>query len=809
MKKQLLLMAAVWTCANVLAENVNTQPKDTLKVVDIEEVVIVASPKETGKLRQLPASVSLISQKDMQANRISSLKNVSTMAPNFYMPDYGSRLTSAMYVRGIGSRINTPAVGMYVDNIPYLDKSAFDFNFYDIERIDILRGPQGTLYGRNTMGGLVKVHTRSPFTYQGTDLKLSFGSKNNHRSVSLTHYHRLSEHFAFSAGGYYEGADGFFTNSFTGEKVDEMQAGGGRIRTIWLPSESWKVDMSVGYDYTDEGGYPYYYVGSTTGTETNEDWLDKIAYNRESSYRRGLLNTGLSIEHQAEHFIFHAVTGFQYLKDRMFMDQDFTPADIYTLEQKQHIGSFSEEITFKSKPNRRWQWTTGAFGFYQMAKNEVPVVFREDGMGMLRQMLGSVIPSKIEVPMGPAMTMNILPSLNIVNSEMPINENFRMPQYNLALYHQSQFKDLFGAKGLSFTLGLRLDYEKMKLNYQSDTSLDYTVGIKGEMTRNGNVIREIDMMPDTPLTVTSGYVGKLSKDYVQLLPKFALQYDFQEGNVYASVSKGHRSGGYNVQMFSDLMQTSLKNDMMRQSKEEIMKNVPEAYVGLVADKFPDAGQNPEVRSAVEYKPEYTWSYEIGSHLNLLDGKLRADIAAFYMSTRDQQIAKFADSGLGRVIVNAGESESYGLEASVTATLNRHWNLNANYGYTHAAFEKYDEGNNVDYSGNFVPFVPRHTLNVGAAYSLFFPNKWAQSLTIGANCTGAGKIYWTEDNAVSQNFYATLNGYVSLKTKMVEIELWGRNLTNKDYTTFYFESMGNGFEQRCKPVQLGVDVRCHF
>ena len=205
-----------FSIANAFAHN--SLPEDTTKVIDIEEVVIIASPKETSKLRQLPASVSLISQKDMQANHITSLKSASSIVPNFFMPDYGSRLTSAMYIRGIGSRINTPAVGMYVDNIPYLDKSAFDFNFYDIERIDILRGPQGTLYGRNTMGGLVKVHTRSPFSYQGTDVKLSYGSGNNHHSASLTHYHRINERFAFSAGGYYEGADGFFTNAFLNQK---------------------------------------------------------------------------------------------------------------------------------------------------------------------------------------------------------------------------------------------------------------------------------------------------------------------------------------------------------------------------------------------------------------------------------------------------------------------------------------------------------------------------------------------------------------------------------------------------------------
>ena len=787
----MLIFGTTSLCAQTLSE-------DTTKVIDLEEVTIISSPKETSKLRQLPTSVSLISQKEMQAHHITSLKGASTIVPNFFMPDYGSRLTSAMYIRGIGSRINTPAVGMYVDNIPYLDKSAFDFNFYDIERIDILRGPQGTLYGRNTMGGLVKVHTRSPFSYQGTDLKLSYGTKSNERSAALTHYHRISEQFAFSAGGYYDGSDGFFTNSYFDQKVDERQAGGGRIRAIFLPSDNWKLDFNVSFDYTDEGGYPYYHT-------------DQIAYNRESSYRRSLLNTGLNIEHQANNFIFNAITGFQHLNDRMFMDQDFSPLDTYTLEQRQRINSISEEISFKSKPGKRWQWTTGLFGFYQSMKVNSPVTFRPDGMKMLNQMLGTIIPNRIEVTMGPVMAMNILPSLAITDTEMPIDGHFKTPQYNLALFHQSQFRNLFGVEGLSFIAGLRLEYEKMKMDYNTGTSLNYTVGIKGEMTQMGQVIREINMMPETPLTVESRYQGNLSKDYIQLLPRFALQYDFNNGknNVYASISKGYRSGGYNFQMFSELLQSSLRNDMMRQSKEAIMEKVPENYVALVADKFPTPGENPKAQAAVEYKPEYTWNYEIGTHLNLFGGKLQADLAAFYMQTSDQQLSQMAESGLGRITVNAGESESYGVEANLVASLNPHLQLNANYGYTQATFVKYNVGEGEDYSGNYVPFAPMHTLNVGGSYTFYFNHNWAQSLTFGANATGAGKIYWTENNQASQDFYATLNGYISLKTNAVQIDLWGRNLTDNNYTTFYFESMGNGFEQRCKPLQLGIDVRLHF
>lgn len=811
MKKHLLLATALLVTSHTLADNINTLSEDTTKVVDLEELVVISSPKETSKLRQLPTSVSMISQKDMSAYHITSLKNASSIVPNFFMPDYGSRLTSAMYIRGIGSRINTPAVGMYVDNIPYLDKSAFDFNFYDIERLDILRGPQGTLYGRNTMGGLVKVHTRSPFSYQGTDVKLSYGTKNNYRSTSLTHYHRINEKFAFSAGGYYEGTDGFFTNSYLDKKVDDRQAGGGRIRAIWFASDNWKFDFNVNYDYTDEGGYPYYYTGKISGEEDRSDLINQIAYNRKSTYHRSLLNTGLNIEHQANNFIFNAVTGFQHLSDRMMMDQDFSPFDTYTLEQKQRINSISEEITLKSKPGKNWQWTTGVFGFYQSMNVNSPVTFQKDGIGMLSQMLGSVIPGKIEVPMDGPMATNILPSLNITDTEMPIDGHFKTPQYNIAFFHQSQFRNLFGAEGLSFTLGLRVDYEKMEMEYNSGTALNYSVGINGQMVQMGQVIREFSMMPTTPLTVESRYQGKLSKDYIQLLPKFALQYDFNQGksNIYASISKGHRSGGYNYQMFSELLQSSLRNDMMRQSKDAIMSKVPAQFVGMVADKFPEPGQNPEAQSAVEYKPEYTWNYELGTHLSLLGGKVQADFAAFYMETYDQQLSQMAESGLGRITVNAGESESYGVEASLVASINRHLQLNANYGYTKATFVKYKTGKEEDYGGNYVPFVPMHTMNLGGSYTFFFNDSWAQSLTLGANINGAGKIYWTEANNASQDFYTTLNGYVSLKTKTVQIDLWGRNLTDNDYTTFYFETMGRGFEQRCKPLQLGVDVRLHF
>ena len=220
--KIITLILMLLTSGNMLAEEL-----DTLKVVDVEEILVIAAPKENRKLREQPTAVTLLSQQDMQAAQVNSIKNLTGLVPNMFIPDYGSRLTSAVYIRGIGSRINTPSIGLYVDNIPYIDKSAFDFDYSDIERIDVLRGPQGTLYGRNAMGGLIKIHTKSPFSYQGTDFRMGAGTHNAY-NTSLTHYHRVSERFAFSTGGFYDYEGGFFRNAaLNNKKIDKGQSAGG------------------------------------------------------------------------------------------------------------------------------------------------------------------------------------------------------------------------------------------------------------------------------------------------------------------------------------------------------------------------------------------------------------------------------------------------------------------------------------------------------------------------------------------------------------------------------------------------------
>lgn len=771
-------------------ENISA-PADTTRVIDIEEVVVIATPKENNRLRQQPLSATSFSQGDMRNNSVTSVKSLSGLVPNLFIPDYGSKLTTSVYVRGIGSRINTPAVGLYVDNIPFIDKSAFDFNYSDIERIDVLRGPQGTLYGRNTMGGLIRVFTKSPFTYQGTDLSLGAATYNNYKA-SVNHYHRISEKFAFSAGAFYEHEGGFFENvARNNEKIDKGDEVGGRMRAIWLPKDNLKLDFTVNYEYSNQGGYPYQLTNISENDIYYQDLkgdLGKVAYNNECGYMRHLLNGGLNIEHQAENFILSSVTGFQYLKDEMNLDQDFTRKNVYTMSQRQNSKTISEEIVLKSKPGRRWQWTTGVSGFYQWLDTEGPVTFHEDGISSLMEDNVNGIFKKIkeEKPMMPDM------SLDITDNNILIGGNFKSPMLSTGIYHQSTINDII-FEGLSFTAGLRMEYERYWLDYNSNANINFDFKIS------------VMPMPFKDLKSSPNVNGNISHDYIQLLPKFALQYDFNKNNnIYASVTKGYRSGGYNIQMFSEIVQGEMINGMIAALDEKSHGMVSQ----MGGDKIPH--YEFDIQETTMYKPEYSWNYEIGSHMTMLDGRLQADIAAFYMDTHDQQISRFAASGLGRITVNAGKSRSIGGELALKAQITDAFSLNGNYGYTHATFTDYVVSDEVNYNGNYVPFVPKHTFTVGGQYIFRMKSgAWLDNIIVNANYKGAGRIYWTERNNAYQDLYGTLNGRISLNKGNGQIGIWINNALNTDYQAFYFESMNRGFAQMGRPMQIGVDLRCRF
>ncbi|MBQ1722460.1 MAG: TonB-dependent receptor plug domain-containing protein, partial [Muribaculaceae bacterium] len=159
---------------------------DTLPDITLEGVTVTAVKQGSDLSNQGIATTSL-SRPALEANNMLSAKAVTSAIPNVFIPDYGSRMTSTIYVRGIGARIDQPAVGLTIDNIPILCKENYDFDLLDIARFEMLHGPQSTLFGRNTMGGVMNVFTLSPFNYQGTRI-LFEGASHMSFKAGLSHY---------------------------------------------------------------------------------------------------------------------------------------------------------------------------------------------------------------------------------------------------------------------------------------------------------------------------------------------------------------------------------------------------------------------------------------------------------------------------------------------------------------------------------------------------------------------------------------------------------------------------------------------
>jgi hypothetical protein len=220
-------------------------------------------------------------------------------------------------------------------------------------------------------------------------------------------------------------------------------------------------------------------------------------------------------------------------------------------------------------------------------------------------------------------------------------------------------------------------------------------------------------------------------------------------------------------------------------------------------------EDSDVSDKISYRPEYNWNHEIGfSGWPVID-IINLNGSLFYIDSRDQQVVQFAGAtGFGRVAKNAARSYSLGGEISISAKITEELIASANWGYTHSKFIDYTDNQN-DYSGKYVPFVPRNTLNANIVYTKIINRGEFKEFSAAIRYNGAGKIYWTEKNDVIQPFYSTLDIEGSVKISIFEISVWLRNFTDTRYNTFYFETLGNGLAQYGRPFNAGIGLKVKF
>jgi iron complex outermembrane recepter protein len=486
MNKKLLFLLLITMMILVKISAQNITPKvDTsqVKVVNLNEVVVKSAKSRNVIIKELPASISLVNSSTIEKNEITSLKNLSGYVPNLFMPDYGSRLTSPVYIRGIGSRINAPSIGLYVDNVPYFEKAAFDFDFADIDRIEVLRGPQGTLYGRNTMGGLINVYTKNPSDVKETKLELA-GGNFDYLRTDISHSGPLSDKTGIAVNAFYGRQGGFFVNDFNHTPVDKQDYYGSRIKLVHNASDNLKFQVTSNYEHTLQGGYPYARINTTTGE------VSPINYDHYSTYKRDLLSSAFVAEYKLGNLVIKSATSHQYLKDIQDVDQDFTPFSYVYVIQSTDQNMISQELTIRNSAKGKYSWIIGAFGFWQHSISEVDLEYGKDA-GKLKM---------------PALTSSI--------------KDFNDKTKGAAVFHESTLKDIL-IKGLAFTAGVRADFEESTQGYN-----------------NASIVKEVTTQLDN---------SDASRKFSKVLPKASVTYAVTNSiNTFATFATGYKTGGFNT-----------------------------------------------------------------------------------------------------------------------------------------------------------------------------------------------------------------------------------------------------------------------
>lgn len=452
------------------------------KNVPLDEIVVTDFKQNKRNLTS--TAVSTINVQQLHNQQIVNLKELTAVMPNFYMPDYGSYANTPVYIRGIGTKSKGSAVGFYVDGVPHFESSAFNIDLSDIATVNVFRGPQGTLYGRNTIAGIINVYTHNPLDYQRTRIKVGYGRYNDF-IAQASNYAKISEKFGISTAASYHHNDGMFTNHFLNEKADKLNEGEGRIGFYWRPTTNWLLHLNSTLTYSEQNGYPY------APYDIVKDELLSISYNRNSTYRRLISSTGLNAQYENNHISFNSQTSYQFIKSHQGLDQDFTPQDVYFVDNSYHQNMLSQELTLKSNDKGRYQWIIGLFGML--------------------------------------LHSNQFAETSYFTRDFSTPTTYKNPTAGYAIYHQSSYNIW---RGMSATVGLRFDYEHAKTTYNQDKTTLST----GVTTHAKDFVSSASFRQFTP-KFTLQYLTNKDNLY------------------YISITRGYKPGGFNTIFKTDAERT--------------------------------------------------------------------------------------------------------------------------------------------------------------------------------------------------------------------------------------------------------------
>lgn len=659
---------------------------------ELEEVLVTAQ-KRTESLQDVPISVVAISGEQIQNASIRTLGELGAYVPNFSVTENAVNTIITMRGISVGAQQSfEQSVGMFVDGVHYGKSRQARLGLFDLDQVEVLRGPQGTLFGKNTLAGAINVRTAAPRV--GEDLSgrvaASFESDNGkyfegHVSGSL------SDTFAMRFSIMDREVDGFNKNTSPnawGNSMPSTDETIARIGAQWEPSDRTSLALRYTYsDYVREGGtstvtqfqglpnvepsnaimyatmgvaYPSF-SGSTDDAFRDGYSIGGAALNGSDGPER-LEGTdtqnqefSLNFEHQfGNGMTFAAVTGLSNYEYEDGIDADFLPVDFIGRSDNSEYNQFSQEFRLASDPSNRFSWVVGAN--YIESEQEIDRLVVIDGTLGQPGFISAVVGTPTFLAYSPGQLAFFEAILGLPGGSLPPGvEGLTMYSQvgRLSRWQQDTESWAMFAQGtfeltdtLSITAGLRYTEETKDVAARTDIT-QVATGLTNAIPPANNPLLHTLMG-----SFFDSYSHEFdeSRDTDQLMPAGSIDWRPADNHLlYISYAEGFKSGGFNS--------VDDQNPIF----------LPD---GTILRDQPGIG--------FEYDDETAWSIEVGGKHTFLDGSLRVNWNYFNSEYDDQQVSTFV--GLGFVVANAASTEISGFEvdAAWQATEKLRFNLALGY-----------------------------------------------------------------------------------------------------------------------------------
>lgn len=728
----------------------------------LQEILITAQKREES-LADVPISVNVVSAEVIENNNINKIADIVEFVPNMTMTETG--VSTQMYVRGIGSGNNQgfeQSVVQYIDGIYYGRQQLIRAPFFDLERAEVLRGPQSTLFGKNTIGGALNLTTARPTDETEVAISGLYEFESNQTEINAVFSGALSDDFRARLALRTYTDDGYMNNTFRNTNEAERDETSVRLSFEWDASPNLTVGLKVESNTFDVNGRQIEIVQDTAAPAGPFTGLNFAAitagvlgqpamesafdYNRQANANEysnnDLDNLTLNLDYDLNGMTLSSVTGFvQYEFDER-CDCDYTPSSVFEVALQEDYDQFSQEIRLSSELGGEFEWMGGLY-------------FQSSEMDSVEE---------IDIP-----TNSILGSLAVLNPTLALMANLPGTQARRLNAHESDLWAVF-AQGtwnvsdqVRLTLGARFTQE------------------------DKDATRRIDINDIATRAITANPLAPIAYN------EFFALHSVQTAG-YTAVSSGVTSPGHNLvgslseDAFTPMINIqwdAMDNTMLYASYTE----------GFKAGGFDARANNP---FSFQFQEEEAQSFEIGSKSLLANGRFEINAALFFTDYDDLQVSQF-DGALGFNVGNANKTEVMGLELDGRYAASD--NFTIGYAYSYLDFEFTDFNNGNCYNGqtpngsvvNGIPlcnftglsgqYTPENNLSLFFDYNYDLTSDVELFANLNLNYTGSQNIHDNLDPQYVIDSRTMVNLRFGAQNDNWRVSVIGRNLSNEDVLTY--------------------------